>query len=116
LLFPGYFLLDISGLPEPVQLALKVIELEGSIEDCDQKTQSQETTITTLKNQLEKIERDHKFQVSALKKENQFLKEKLEYKATLEVSTKGRMKSKKGEIKSFKEELETVRNLCFFCF
>ena len=79
-----------------------------------------------MKNKLEKLEKEHEFQVNTLKKENQFLKEKLDYKATLEVSTKGLMKSKdespenveveklKDDIKSLKEQLETVRNLFFY--
>eukprot|EP00111_Clytia_hemisphaerica_P019578 TCONS_00057772-protein len=111
---------DVAGLPEPVQLALKVIKLEGMKQDYEKKIQAHETQAANHQTMLEKEKKDHEFELAALKKENMFLKERIDYKATLEASTKGRMKGKdenseselveelKDEIKTLKENLETT--------
>ena len=89
-------------------------------QDYEKKIQEHETQAVNHQAQLEKEKRDHEFELAALKKENLFLKEKIDYKTTLEASTKGRMKGKdessesqlveelKDEIKTLKENLETV--------
>ena len=65
---------DISGLPEPVQLALKVIKLEGTIQDKDVQIQSLTDTVMNLKNDCERMKKDHEFEFLKLKKDHSFLK------------------------------------------
>ena len=73
---PGILLIvsDISGLPEPVQLALKVIKLEGTIQDKDVQIQSLTDTVMNLKNDCERMKKDHEFEFLKLKKDHSFLK------------------------------------------
>ena len=80
------------------------------------KIQSLEDNIMDINNQNERMKRDHEFDVVKQKKENMFLKEKLDYKTNLEASTKGkttRMKdekisNEKQEIEKLKEEVQAI--------
>lgn len=102
--------LDISGLPEPVQLALKVIKLEGTIQDRDVKIQSLEDSIMDLNNQTERLKRDHEFETTKQKKEMLFLKEKLDYKTNLDASTKGKTRPKDEKTSNEKQEIEKLKD------
>lgn len=106
--------LDISGLPEPVQLVLKIIELESKLEKSEQKFKTEEMKSTNLNHQMEKNRKEFDFEIETLKKENQFLKEKIDFKVNLEASTKGRMKGKdenvdNREIEELRDEVKTLQ-------
>ena len=104
-------------------MVLKIIELETKLEEYDNKFKNQEIKTTNLNFQLEKTKKDWEFEIETLKKENQFLKEKIEYKINLEASTKGRMKGKEEqnddnqEIEELREEFKTLQEdftkVCF---
>lgn len=110
-----FFFSDISGLPEPVQLVLKIIELESKVEEYEQRSKDQEMKNKNLNYELEKTKKDCNFEVSALKKENEFLKEKIDYKVTLETPTKGRMEEKDEQnvdipqVKELREEIKSLQ-------
>ena len=87
--------LDITGLPEPVQLALKVIKLEGVVQEKDTKLRSLEEEISNQKITIEKINRDHDFDLIKHIKEIKFLNDKIDSRSKLEQNTK-EVKAKLG--------------------
>lgn len=102
-------------------MVLKIIELESKLEESEQKFKTEEMKSTNLNHQMEKNKKEFDFEMETLKKENQFLKEKIDFKVNLEASTKGRMKGKdeenvdnreveelKDEVKSLHENLSKV--------
>lgn len=102
-------------------MVLKIIELESKLEDSEQKFKTEEMKSTNLNHQMEKSRKEFNFEMETLKKENQFLKEKIDFKVNLEASTKGRMKGRdeenvdnreieelRDEVKTLQENLSTV--------
>lgn len=103
---------DIVGLPEPVQLALKVIRLEGELQDQDSKVKSLEDTIADLKNEMHKTKEENEFELAKQTREVKFLTEKLDYKTNLDVKMKEmKQKDEKTEIEELKEEVTNLADV-----
>lgn len=103
---------DIVGLPEPVQLALKVIRLEGELQDQDSKVKSLEDTIADLKNEMHKTKEENEFELAKQTREVKFLTEKLDYKTNLDAKMKEiKQKDEKTEIEELKEEVTNLADV-----
>lgn len=116
------FFVDITGLPEPVQLALKVIELETTVQDRDTKIESLEETIADLRNEIERNNKEYEFQLNKSKSEIKNMKEKLEIKTeSLNKRNYANGNTDRLQIEKLKEELKNVKEaneqvLDFACF
>ena len=116
------FFVDITGLPEPVQLALKVIELETTVQDRDTKIENLEETIADLRSEIERNNKEYEFQLNKNKSEIKNMKEKLEMKTeSLNKRNYANGNTDRLQIEKLKEELKNVKEaneqvLGFACF
>ena len=109
-----------TGLPEPVHLVLKLIQLECSLQEKDITIYNLESAVKKLKQEADKLKEEHEFKLSSQQQETKFLKEKIDYKANLEAFIKSRSKEtvtneKIDKMEKLSEQVEKLKEVGILC-